>query len=433
MGLDINRAIHTTIDDQFLCGICCGIIVSPKGIVNCGHVFCEQCITDWIATKHNCPHDRDITIELDCLDDVCDDYYESYEQIMIRCQNWLIGCDHIFSIVEDSDHQNGCHFNETYYRKCKCGIYVDKKDESHNCVDYLKCELKRLNINHTKAELLISELQLKLLYTMNECLKLRNQLIDTNTGHQISLLPEMPIDCIPEAKQLMDALKEVKVVNSSEVEQTLLAIDRQLFCPPNVDTDIDVNSPIIYGTILELLLETLQQRKQQSSSSSAAAVSAPVGILEIGCSTGYLSVCMAYMCQLADIDYRIVAIDDCPKLVNYAQNNLSDIFAQLINECDEKIKFLYYDGSDDTLPDQSEDTYDIIHLGRSVDELPHEMIARLKCSGRMTVAISGDRDKTQQQQQLQELITIDKSSDGQLRRRKHCNVWFRPLFDTECQ
>ena len=42
------------IDEQFLCGICTGVLVEPKQCKS-GHVFCGKCIDQWLLQSSKCP------------------------------------------------------------------------------------------------------------------------------------------------------------------------------------------------------------------------------------------------------------------------------------------------------------------------------------------------------------------------------------------
>ncbi len=40
------------------CSICLCDIVSSTRLVNCGHVFCQECISKWLLEKASCPYCR---------------------------------------------------------------------------------------------------------------------------------------------------------------------------------------------------------------------------------------------------------------------------------------------------------------------------------------------------------------------------------------
>ena len=55
MGYDLNLLADGSVDDQFLCHICCGILQCPRVVVGCGHAFCQLCIDRWLEVKNRCP------------------------------------------------------------------------------------------------------------------------------------------------------------------------------------------------------------------------------------------------------------------------------------------------------------------------------------------------------------------------------------------
>ena len=59
MGFDITR-FESTVDDELICAICEGVLQNPIQVVSCEHVFCSDCLDQWIAKgKKNCPLDRE--------------------------------------------------------------------------------------------------------------------------------------------------------------------------------------------------------------------------------------------------------------------------------------------------------------------------------------------------------------------------------------
>lgn len=45
------------VDKEFLCTICMMVLENPKE-TPCEHMFCAQCIKDWMAVESHCPVDR---------------------------------------------------------------------------------------------------------------------------------------------------------------------------------------------------------------------------------------------------------------------------------------------------------------------------------------------------------------------------------------
>ncbi|KAI8611632.1 hypothetical protein BC830DRAFT_642667 [Chytriomyces sp. MP71] len=46
------------LSDNLRCSICTDAFHNPRRLSNCGHYFCESCISAWNETNHICPIDR---------------------------------------------------------------------------------------------------------------------------------------------------------------------------------------------------------------------------------------------------------------------------------------------------------------------------------------------------------------------------------------
>lgn len=58
MGFEIERFASSDNLEDFKCGICLEIFENPIMISICEHVYCRQCIDDWLKTDTSCPEDR---------------------------------------------------------------------------------------------------------------------------------------------------------------------------------------------------------------------------------------------------------------------------------------------------------------------------------------------------------------------------------------
>lgn len=56
MGYEIARSVNE-IDDEFLCSICTMVLENPLQSP-CEHIFCSECIKDWLKVEARCPVDR---------------------------------------------------------------------------------------------------------------------------------------------------------------------------------------------------------------------------------------------------------------------------------------------------------------------------------------------------------------------------------------
>jgi hypothetical protein len=49
----------TSIDEEFICGICQELMLFPSCCVE-GHSWCKSCIETWLVTSKTCPSDRSV-------------------------------------------------------------------------------------------------------------------------------------------------------------------------------------------------------------------------------------------------------------------------------------------------------------------------------------------------------------------------------------
>ena len=56
MGYDVARFVGE-ISEELICSICSEILENPL-TTDCEHLFCRECINDWLRDNHTCPIDR---------------------------------------------------------------------------------------------------------------------------------------------------------------------------------------------------------------------------------------------------------------------------------------------------------------------------------------------------------------------------------------
>lgn len=58
MGFDTERFIDAKLAEEFKCGIWLEVFEEPVMISACDHIYCRECITEWLKTDTICPVDR---------------------------------------------------------------------------------------------------------------------------------------------------------------------------------------------------------------------------------------------------------------------------------------------------------------------------------------------------------------------------------------
>lgn len=56
MGYELARFVGQ-VDQEFICSICMMVLEIPVESP-CEHIFCSECIKDWLAVESTCPVDR---------------------------------------------------------------------------------------------------------------------------------------------------------------------------------------------------------------------------------------------------------------------------------------------------------------------------------------------------------------------------------------
>ncbi|XP_054162333.1 uncharacterized protein LOC128960282 [Oppia nitens] len=128
MGLDLNRLIDNTIDEELLCCICTDILTDPLMIDSCEHAFCKTCISDWFAINKSCPKDRKSFSE-NMLVPIPRFMKNHLNDLKVKCTfgSKKSGCPLTVTYGQLSQHENGCQYNPISSRKT---VKVDGQD---NC------------------------------------------------------------------------------------------------------------------------------------------------------------------------------------------------------------------------------------------------------------------------------------------------------------
>ena len=112
MGWDINRFLDKdSLVEEIICTVCTDVVKEPVQ-TPCDHLFCKECITNWIEGGHkSCPIDRH-QISLDMLKPPSRMIIQLINKLSIRCKHFSEGCK-LMSKFEDIsqliDHETeGC-------------------------------------------------------------------------------------------------------------------------------------------------------------------------------------------------------------------------------------------------------------------------------------------------------------------------------------
>ena len=137
MGFAEQR-FTATVDEEFRCPICRDIVDEPI-TCQCEHVFCKECIEEWIAREPSCPVDRS-ALKVHHLVGVSRIYKTFYSKLSLKCEFESSGCETVCGVNAVKEHQNKCEFNPNVKSECNngCKAMITKAESlTHNCVQYL--------------------------------------------------------------------------------------------------------------------------------------------------------------------------------------------------------------------------------------------------------------------------------------------------------
>lgn len=84
MGYEVNRFVECFNLDDFKCGICLDVLHEPRMVRNCEHIYCKECLSDWLASTSSCPEDRK-PVEWTDVVEPSRFFRNQYERLKIKC------------------------------------------------------------------------------------------------------------------------------------------------------------------------------------------------------------------------------------------------------------------------------------------------------------------------------------------------------------
>ncbi|XP_008547950.1 protein-L-isoaspartate O-methyltransferase [Microplitis demolitor] len=216
-------------------------------------------------------------------------------------------------------------------------------------------------------------------------------------------------------QEMIDKLKEAKILTSDTAEAAMIAIDRGKYChepdpyldrPRRIGYNVTISAPHMHAYALSFLSDHLQSGTRA---------------LDVGSGSGYLTACMAHM---VGPDGHVVGVEHIPELIEISTRNVLNDHPEYIKEG--RVKFVEADGREGYKPGGP---YDAIHVGAAADTVPEQLIEQLAPGGRLivpVVAVEGF-------QKFQDLLQVDKNHDGLITQTKLMHVSYVPLTDPTSQ
>jgi len=142
-------------------------------------------------------------------------------------------------------------------------------------------------------------------------------------------------------------------------------------------------------------------------------------VLDVGCGSGYLTVCMAKMIGRG----KVYGIDHIEELINQAIDNIRKSNLYLLQKNDLEMRMVHRDGRIG-LPEYA--PFDVIHIGAATPEIPQPLLEQLAPGGVLMAPvgpISG----------FQHITIVKKDENGNLQTHSSQTVNYAPLTDRDRQ
>merc|ERR1712156_1371451 len=158
MGWDLDRFTSESIDSSLICCICHEVLNAPVQ-APCQHVFCSECINNWIqqsSGNQSCPVDRSKLLDENVnpkLQPIPFELMISLTELEITCTYTVNGCDFLTRLGDGIgtallSHEYECPHNPKNFVECprkECGLQICKlKINQHNCIEDLKVALNKM-------------------------------------------------------------------------------------------------------------------------------------------------------------------------------------------------------------------------------------------------------------------------------------------------
>ncbi|XP_016123551.1 TNF receptor-associated factor 3-like isoform X2 [Sinocyclocheilus grahami] len=148
----------TTPEAKYCCESCRLVLCNPRQ-TECGHRFCESCITDLLSKPNPvCPADVEPLFEDKIFRDVCCN--REIMALKVYCRSEKNGCKEQMSLQQVMDHLEVCPYFEVPCPLGKCKEKMIRKDMSEHLSH--KCKHREITCEFCNHKMAFTELQLSI-------------------------------------------------------------------------------------------------------------------------------------------------------------------------------------------------------------------------------------------------------------------------------
>ena len=214
----------------------------------------------------------------------------------------------------------------------------------------------------------------------------------------------------PRQVRLVEELVRSGIAMSERIKEVLMSIDRKDFVPSEshayedrpqrIGFNTTVSAPHMHAMTLCFLEDYLHPGQS---------------VLDIGCGSGYLTVCLAKMIGRG----KVYGVDHIEELINQAVDNIRKNNLHLIQKPDLELRMICRDGR---LGLEDYGPFDVIHIGAATPEIPAPLVEQLKVGGILMAPVGHI-------QHSQQITIVKKNDNGTLEYNRLMSVSYAPLTD----
>ncbi|KAI1298693.1 E3 ubiquitin-protein ligase NRDP1 [Halotydeus destructor] len=112
-GIDKGRFKKQPLNSNFVCSICQGVLVDPVQRLSCQHVYCRDCITNWLLNQNTCPIDRQ-PLTRNYLIQAPRLLRQLVGELEVCCDHRDRGCDDFVALEDLQRHVKNCPFGPSF-------------------------------------------------------------------------------------------------------------------------------------------------------------------------------------------------------------------------------------------------------------------------------------------------------------------------------
>ena len=122
------------IPEEYICPICRCLLWKARSCGRCQHLFCEECIQQWLLNDSRCPFRCDPYEDRRCPPSI----HSLLSRVNIRCVNHAFGCEEICSYEQLEEHQRArCQFQRERCERCdqwiRRGDLIEHRESKNLC------------------------------------------------------------------------------------------------------------------------------------------------------------------------------------------------------------------------------------------------------------------------------------------------------------